>query len=69
MNNWLIGSIAVLLWLSATLVYLRRPIGAWFGARRMRRKMLAEARAKQQDERAAAAAQPQVPPGRGKTGA
>ena len=53
MNTWIIGGVAVLLWLAATVLYLKKYIVAAVTERRMRRKMLAEARAKYQAELAA----------------
>ena len=53
MNNWIIGGVAVLLWLAATVLYLRKNIVVWFKTRSMQRRMLAEARAKYQAELAA----------------
>ena len=53
MNNWIIGSVAVLIWVAATVLYLRRTIVAWFKTRRTQRRALAEARAKYQAELAA----------------
>lgn len=53
MNNWIIGTGAILLWFAATILYLRKNIVDWFKTRRLQRKMLAEARAKYQAELAA----------------
>lgn len=61
MNTWIIGSVAVLIWLTATALYLQKYIVAAVAERRMRRKMLAEARAKYQAE--LAARKPSGPPG------
>ncbi len=61
MNTWIIGSVAVLIWLAATALYLKKSIVAAVAERRMRRKMLAEARAKYQAE--LAAQKPSSPPG------
>ncbi len=47
MFNWIVGSIAILLWIAATLLYLRRPIAQMLADRRKQREVAAKIREQQ----------------------
>ena len=44
MFNWIVGSIAILLWIVATLLYRRRPIAQMLADRRKQREIAAKVR-------------------------
>jgi hypothetical protein len=59
MNTWIVASVAIGLWLGATLLYLRRHITEAIRKRMLERKAMAAARAR----RKAQAQGDAVPPG------